>query len=84
MNYIKRIQKRINEYRESKHLSADPLVAELQKALELNRVLENLDALVFNYNVDAIGKFKKFKDYPLPPLRYNNRLNAHLSPNNLY
>ena len=48
------------------------------------RVLENLDALVFNYNVDAIGKFKKFKDYPLPPLRYNNRLNAQLSPNNLY
>ena len=43
MNYIKLIQKRVNEYRESKHLSDDPLVADLQKALELDRVLENLD-----------------------------------------
>ena len=43
MNYIKRIQKRVNKYRELKHLSDDPLVADLQKALELDRVLENLD-----------------------------------------
>ena len=43
MNYFKRIQKRVNDYRESKHLSDDPLVADLQKALELDRVLENLD-----------------------------------------
>ena len=43
MNYFKRIQKRVNDYRESKYLSDDPLVADLQKALELDRVLENLD-----------------------------------------
>jgi glycolate oxidase len=43
MNYIQRIQKKIKDYRESKHLSDNPLVADLQKVLDRQRVLENLN-----------------------------------------
>ena len=43
MKYIQKIQRKITQYRESKYLSTDPVVADLQRALTRDRVLEDID-----------------------------------------